>query len=48
MDDLIKREDALKALKETEEIKGYAFVALKQALENIPAVKQEGTRLSTE
>lgn len=39
MDDLIRREDAIKALIETEKIKGYAYVAMKQALEDIPAVK---------
>lgn len=39
MDDLIRREDAIQALTDTEEIKGYAYVAMKQALESIPAVE---------
>ena len=39
MGDLIKREDVLKALIETEEIKGYAFSALKERLDEIPSVE---------
>ena len=45
MSDLIRREDAIKALIETEEIKGYAFTAMKQALEDIPAVKVDKLEL---
>lgn len=39
MSDLIKREDALKALTETEEIKGYAYTVLMERLKEIPAVE---------
>lgn len=45
MDDLIKREDAIQALIDTEEIKGYAYVAMKHALEDIPAVKVDKLEL---
>lgn len=41
MDDLIRREDAIQALVDCEDIKGHAYVALMEALENIPAVKEE-------
>ena len=41
MDDLIRREDALNALTETEEVKGHAYVAMRQALEKIPTAKSE-------
>ena len=40
MSDLIKREDAIQALINTEEIKGNAYVVLLRALEEIPAVKE--------
>ena len=39
MSDLIKREDALRALVDTDEIKGYAYVALEERLQEIPAVQ---------
>ena len=45
MDDLIRREDATKALIETEEIKGNAYVVLLRALEEIPAVKVDKLEL---
>ncbi len=38
MEDLIKRDDALRALVETEEIKGFAYVAMEERLNSIPAV----------
>ena len=38
MSDLIRREDALQALINTDEIKGNAYTTMKQALEDIPAV----------
>lgn len=37
MSDLIKRSDALQALVDTDEIKGYAYVALEERLKEIPA-----------
>ena len=46
MNDLIRREDAIKALIETEEIKGYAFTAMKQALEDIPSVDRLEERIA--
>lgn len=39
MSDLIKREDALRALVDTDEIKSYAYVALEERLQEIPAVQ---------
>lgn len=39
MSDLIKRSDALQALVDTNEIKGYAYVALEERLKEIPAVQ---------
>ena len=41
MADLIRREDAIQALVDCEEIKGHAYVTLMEALENIPTVKEE-------
>lgn len=39
MGDLIKREDAIQALINTEEIKGYAYTVLMERLKSIPAVE---------
>lgn len=45
MDDLIRREDALKALAETEEIKGYAYMRMKHALEGIPSARENNEHI---
>lgn len=39
MSDLIKRSDALQALVDTDEIKGYAYVALEERLQEIPTAQ---------
>lgn len=36
MEDLIKREDAIKALNECEDIKGYAYTSMHDAIMEIP------------
>lgn len=41
MDDLIRREDAIQAVVDCEDIKGHAYITLMEALENIPAVKED-------
>lgn len=41
MDDLIRREDAIQAVVECEEIKGHAYVSIIKALDDIPAVKED-------
>ena len=41
MDDLIKREDAINALNECIDIKGYAYTSLHDAIMDIPAVNEE-------
>lgn len=40
MDDLIKREDAIQALNECEDIKGYAYRALHDAIMEIPSASE--------
>ena len=40
MADLIRREDAIQAVVECEDIKGYAYVSIIKALDDIPAVKE--------
>ena len=39
MSDLIKREDAINALNECEDIKGYAYTQMHDALMEIPSAK---------
>ena len=39
-EDLIRRDDAIQALVDCDEIRGHAYVELMRALENIPAVKE--------
>ena len=39
VEDLIKREDAIQALIETEEIKGTAYAVLMERLKEIPSVE---------
>ncbi len=39
--DLVRREDVIQALVDCYDIKGYAYMSLMEALENIPAVKIE-------
>ncbi len=41
MEDLIKREDALKALNDCIDIKGYAYASMHDALMEIPAVSSD-------
>ena len=40
MDDLIRREDAIEALNECEDIKGFAYTQMHEAIMNIPKAGQ--------
>ena len=40
MDDLIKREDAIEALNKCDDIKGFAYTSLHDAIMEIPAVEK--------
>lgn len=41
MDDLIKREDVIEALNECEDIKGFAYTSLHDAIMDIPSASEK-------